>query len=215
MTADSVISYLPIPIHDSNKPFCNLLQTFTPWNRYTLMLSSTKCTATNIFQTMKTWVHPLNPVFVPGFLCVRKVSIIGYGFTKLGIGSEDLQDLMVTRLDQWRVWAAVKKAQASKANPKLTMKPPLRTNLGEKTNLVPCFPLCTALLLISSPVLKKLGPSTPSLKNILDGSPEWTSTHHHTIHWMPLTQLSSTWTSIELTSSLALVTQCSIGSPHI
>jgi hypothetical protein len=37
------------------------------------------------------------------------VSVIGYGFTKLGIGSKDLRDVIVTMLDQWRGWAAVNK----------------------------------------------------------------------------------------------------------
>jgi hypothetical protein len=43
---------------------------------------------------------PSKPCFCAQILRIRKVSIIGYRFTKLGIGSEDLQDLMVTRLDQ-------------------------------------------------------------------------------------------------------------------
>jgi hypothetical protein len=76
------------------------------------------------------------------------------------------------------------------------------------------FFLCVRPYFSFHPVLKKLGPSTPSLKNILDGRPEWTSITTTPSTGCPL-QLSSTWTSIELTSSFVLVTQCSVGSPHI
>jgi len=53
---------------------------------------------------------------------------------KLGISSEDLQDLILKRLD------LMKNMSAGKPNPKLSNETPLRTNLGEDTtSMVPCF----------------------------------------------------------------------------
>jgi hypothetical protein len=60
------------------------------------------------------------------------------------------------------------------ANPKLGGETPVRTNMGEKTRLTPFssfLPQCALFasrLLIPSPVLAKLGPSTPSLVYFTD-----------------------------------------------
>jgi hypothetical protein len=49
---------------------------------------------------------PSKPCFGAQILCIQilcirsEVSVIGYGFTKLGIGSKDLRDVIVTMLDQ-------------------------------------------------------------------------------------------------------------------
>jgi hypothetical protein len=88
---------------------------------------------------------------------------------ELVISSEDLQDLILTRLD---LMEDLDSSQgAGNANPKTGGQAPLRTNYeGEKTNFGPLFYSCVLFscsLLIFSP---KLGPSSPSLGYFKDNS---------------------------------------------
>jgi hypothetical protein len=56
---------------------------------------------------------------------------------KLGISSQELQDFVLTRLELMTNMGSSE--SAGKANPKLGGETPMRTNLCEKTNLVPFF----------------------------------------------------------------------------
>jgi hypothetical protein len=60
---------------------------------------------------------------------------------KLGTRTEDLEDLIVTMLDLMKDISQQFKSRLGKS------KTPLRTTLGEKTSLLPCFLPC---VLISS-----------------------------------------------------------------
>ncbi len=90
-------------------------------------------------------------------------------YMELVISSEDLQDLILTRLD---LMEDLDSSQgAGNANPKTGGQAPLRTNYeGEKTNFGPLFYTCVLFscsLLIFSP---KLGPSSPGLGYFKDNS---------------------------------------------
>lgn len=68
-----------------------------------------------------------------------------------------------------------KKWRHRKAKSKTQGKPPLKTNLHERTSLVPSFSFfsvysCQADLIVLSPVLPKLGPSTPQSGHFMDKS---------------------------------------------
>lgn len=67
-----------------------------------------------------------------------------------------------------------KKWRHRKAKSKTEGKPPLKTNLHERTSLVPsfCFSMysCHPDLIVLSPVLPKLGPSTPQSGHFMDKS---------------------------------------------
>jgi hypothetical protein len=63
---------------------------------------------------------------------------------KLGTRTEDLEDLILTMLDLMKDISQQFKSSLGKS------KTPLRTTLGEKTSLLPCFfTLCTDFILIS------------------------------------------------------------------
>jgi len=116
------------------------------------------------------WLY--NPYFIPNFNVILKWEKLGTVLMKLGISSQDLQDFIMTILDLVKNMSSSK----GKANAKLVVKLRCRAiyYLGEKTSLVLCINIPCLMFsswqLISSPVLAKLGASTPIWGSLQDNS---------------------------------------------
>jgi hypothetical protein len=66
---------------------------------------------------------------------------------KLGFSSDDLKNLILTRLNLVKVMSSSQ--GTCETYPTLRVETPLRTNSGDKTNSVPCFFPCNVFILTS------------------------------------------------------------------